>query len=128
MSAVVYCMVIENPENSHNLQFSKKKNITENVLFKGECDNLLVSGPSGVPDGHMTASSYYEDSIYMDSPERARLNLEDERVQKDNGNYVILGGGWMAGDKDKNEWIQVRSGFERECMDVLLYFPCMFKK
>nr|XP_022328496.1 hemicentin-1-like isoform X1 [Crassostrea virginica] len=77
-------------------------------VYQGECDNLLVSGPSGVPDGHMTASSYYEDSIYMDSPERARLNLEDERVQKDNGNYVILGGGWMAGDKDKNEWIQVK--------------------
>lgn len=50
----------------------------------------------------------------MDSPERARLNLEDERVQKDNGNYVILGGGWMAGDKNKNEWIQVRFWFERD--------------
>ena len=97
-------------------------------MFKGECDNLLVSGPSGVPDGHMTASSYYEDSIYMDSPERARLNLEDERVQKDNGNYVILGGGWMAGDKDKNEWIQVRFGFERDSVCTYFYiFPVCFK-
>lgn len=68
----------------------------------------MVSGPHGVPDSHMTASSYYEDSIYRDSPERARLNLEEERVQKENGNYVSMGGGWVANDKDKNEWIQVR--------------------
>lgn len=60
----------------------------------------------------MTASSYYEDSIYRDSPERARLNLEEERVQKENGNYVIMGGGWVANDKDKNEWIQVRFFFK----------------
>lgn len=76
-------------------------------IYQGECNNLLVSGPHGVPDSHMTASSYYEDSIYRDSPERARLNLEDERVQTENGNYVIMGGGWVANDKDKNEWIQV---------------------
>lgn len=76
-------------------------------VYQGECNNLLVSGPHGVPDSHMTASSYYEDSIYRDSPERARLNLEDVRVQIENGNYVIMGGGWVANDKDKNEWIQV---------------------
>lgn len=68
----------------------------------------MVSGPRGVPDSHMTASSYYEDSLYADSPERARLNLEEERVQRDDGNYAILGGGWMAGDKTKNQWLQVR--------------------
>lgn len=88
----------------------------------------MVSGPSGVPDGHMTASSYYEDSIYMDSPERARLNLEDERVQKDNGNYVILGGGWMAGDKDKNEWIQVRFWFERVWTYFYIFPVCLKSK
>lgn len=64
----------------------------------------------------------------MDSPERARLNLEDERVQRDNGNYVILGGGWMSGDKDKNEWIQVRFWFERDRIWTYFYiFPVCFK-
>lgn len=76
-------------------------------VYQGDCNNLLVTGQHGVPDSHMTASSFYEDSIYRDSPERARLNLEDERVQIENGNYVIMGGGWVANDKDKNEWIQV---------------------
>ncbi|XP_048777557.2 uncharacterized protein LOC125681473 isoform X2 [Ostrea edulis] len=76
-------------------------------VYQGECDDNLVSGPRGVPDSHMTASSYYEDSLYADSPERARLNLEEERVQRDDGNYAILGGGWMAGDKTKNQWLQI---------------------
>lgn len=91
-----------------NINEISKHSGKKTFSIQGECNNLLVSGPHGVPDSHMTASSYYEDSIYRDSPERARLNLEDARVQIENGNYVIMGGGWVANDKDKNEWIQVR--------------------
>jgi hypothetical protein len=77
-------------------------------FFQGKCDDSLVTGPRGVPDKQITASSYYEDSLYVDSPERARLNLEEERVQRNDGKYAILGGGWMARDKTKNQWLQVR--------------------
>ncbi|XP_062579653.1 hemicentin-2-like isoform X2 [Saccostrea cucullata] len=76
-------------------------------VYQGECSNNLVTGPDGIADNHMTASSYYEDSVYVDSPDRARLNLEDERVQRENGNFVILGGGWMADGQSKSQWIQV---------------------
>ncbi|XP_061189328.1 hemicentin-1-like [Saccostrea echinata] len=76
-------------------------------VYQGECSNNLVTGPHGVADSHLTASSFYEDSVYVDGPDRARLNLEDEKVQRENGNFVILGGGWMADEKSKSQWIQV---------------------
>ncbi|XP_060081436.1 discoidin, CUB and LCCL domain-containing protein 2-like [Ylistrum balloti] len=66
------------------------------------CAQNLVTGPYGVPDDHITASSSLNGNIYA-GPERGRLNTT--ATQLANGTY--LQGSWAPTQNSKKEYIQV---------------------
>ena len=69
------------------------------------CHEYLVSGPHGVPDNHMTASSSWNSHLPNDNngPERGRLFTQ----AYDYGNGTFYRGAWSAAVNDKNQYIQV---------------------
>ena len=69
------------------------------------CHEYLVSGPHGVPDSHLTASSSWNSHLPNDNngPERSRLFTP----AYDYGNGTFYRGAWSAGKNDKNQYIQV---------------------
>ncbi|XP_069115565.1 discoidin, CUB and LCCL domain-containing protein 2-like [Argopecten irradians] len=66
------------------------------------CAHNLVTGPYGVPDDHITASSSLNGNIYA-GPERGRLNTTASQLA--NGTY--LQGSWAPTQNSKKEYIQV---------------------
>lgn len=79
-----------------------------NICFDGSgpdvCHENLVTGPRGVPDNQITASSTYSNSSGDNyAPYRGRLYSFSQSFQ--NGTY--LNGGWSARSNDKNQYIQV---------------------
>ncbi|XP_033758449.1 discoidin, CUB and LCCL domain-containing protein 2-like [Pecten maximus] len=66
------------------------------------CAHNLVTGPYGVPDDHITASSSLNGNIYA-GPERGRLNTNASQLA--NGTY--LQGSWAPTQNSKKEYIQV---------------------
>lgn len=65
------------------------------------CNEYLVSGPRGIPDSQLSASSQVSLS---NNAHRARLFLEASKYP--NGFY--LEGGWTADSKDQQPWLQVK--------------------
>ncbi|OWF43624.1 discoidin, CUB and LCCL domain-containing protein 2-like [Mizuhopecten yessoensis] len=66
------------------------------------CAQNLVTGPYGVPDDHITASSSLNGNIYA-GPERGRLNTTASQLP--NGTYIQ--GSWAPTQNSKKEYIQV---------------------
>lgn len=77
-------------------------------LFEGAqvCHDYLVSGPHGVPDSHLSASSSWNSHLPNDNngPDRSRLFTQ----AYDYGNGTFYRGAWSAGVNDKNQFIQVK--------------------
>ncbi|XP_069115632.1 hemicentin-1-like [Argopecten irradians] len=70
------------------------------------CQVALVKSLPGVS---ITASSYYEDTLYSDAPSRGKLDTvkEGDITEAKTGRRKILGGSWQASITDKRQWIQL---------------------
>jgi len=73
----------------------------------GLCSEHLLSK---VTDDKITASSYYEDTLYSDTPSRGRLNTTKQGVVVPDSPPVTryLGGAWQPKVFDRKQWIQVK--------------------
>ncbi|KAL3886785.1 hypothetical protein ACJMK2_026757 [Sinanodonta woodiana] len=76
------------------------------------CHEYLVSGPNGIPDSSLTASSQWNSHLPFDhnGPERARLFS----LAIDFGNGTYYRGAWSAGVIDKNQYVQAE--FRSPCL------------
>ncbi|KAH3868489.1 hypothetical protein DPMN_031639 [Dreissena polymorpha] len=88
------------------------RHIAHLPIFPGAqaCHEYLVSGPHGVPDSHLTASSSWNSGLPQDNngPDRSRLFTQ----AYDYGNGTFYRGAWTAGQNDQNQYIQVSARIE----------------
>ena len=75
------------------------------ILIPGSqtCHDYLVSGPNGVSDSQLSASSQLSYPPNNDGPSRGRLFTD--AVKYSNGTY--LHGAWSAGINNQRQYIQV---------------------
>ncbi|XP_033758356.1 hemicentin-1-like [Pecten maximus] len=100
-------------------QFAKRENSGKYTCIAGPfiktlileiseepCQVALVKSLPGVS---ITASSYYEDTLYSDAPSRGKLDTikEGDITEAKTGRRKILGGSWQASITDKRQWIQL---------------------
>ena len=71
-------------------------------MFWTACNIKLVSGPDGVPDSHITATSVRQTEYYLYAPWRLRMNTEEEVTSGG-----IWAGGWSANTSDTKQFVMV---------------------
>jgi hypothetical protein len=74
-----------------------------------DCRELLVSGPSGIQDSSMTASSYNAYTVSAQhAPYHARLNNTPDTTCYRFAYSCLSVACWQSGNNEQGEWIQVR--------------------
>ena len=68
-----------------------------------ECNRYLLSGPDGVPDSALSASSVHPRNGYIHAVARGRLHTSQDVTPSG-----VLSGAWVAAESDMHQWIGVQ--------------------